>query len=235
MDSKKNERPVDESAGREKKKKKYIAPVWRWFRCTFINELLATLPGDPELAESYVLSKHPSDLPQEDEREALSAEEELERVTTVFSKTENGNSHLWDYQVKGLFKEACCAMIDSEMFTKDELKNLKLTQWTYKRSIDLMVFTKPRIIPLYLPKNAEITVRSRTLRKESMKGGQTAIVRSESAPPGTYIEFAVLCMNNKHEKFIEQWLTYGELHGFGQWRNASHGAFTFEKIEKPVE
>ena len=51
---------------------------------TFVEPLLATMPGDKEIASEFVLSKHPEHL-QADEAKALeSLSEVIEKSKTVF-------------------------------------------------------------------------------------------------------------------------------------------------------
>lgn len=43
------------------------------------------------------------------------------------------------------------------------------------------------------------------------------------------IEFTVQCMAD-HMDAVREWLDYGALRGFGQWRNSGKGRFTWEEV-----
>jgi hypothetical protein len=177
------------------------------------------------------LSKHPEG-PQEDELHAQLPEGDVEKSSTVFARTD-GKPHLWDYQIKGFFKQACLAMVESGL-TAEALKKLGLGKWTYKRSIDLLVFVAPRRIFLQLPEGTDsqnLEYIERPLRKDNFKGGNVCLARSESAPAGTTCEFDIKYLNPKLEEPIKKWLEYGALSGIGQWRNSGMGRFSHEIIE----
>jgi len=199
-------------------------------KLTFTEPLLGTLAGNKEVASEFILAKNPKGM-AEDEENSLPTEERLEKSSTIFPRDEKGNVFLWDYQLKGFFKEACEAMIRSESMTKEELKKFGLTLYLYKKTIDQLVFVMPRKIILKLARNSVITVCERPLRGQTMKGERISLARSEEMPVGTTIEFEVKCLNEKLYPFIEQWLTYGALKGTGQWRNSGKGRFDWKKIK----
>lgn len=192
-------------------------------KLTFTEDLLGTLPGDPEVAKEFILSKRP-DKPAEDEQDCLPAEEQVEKASTVFAR-DGDKIILWDYQIKGFLKEACRVMNDTETMTKAELKNLRLGRYMYKRTIDGMVFVKPRKIIVNLPDDYKQGFLERPLRAETMKGERIALARSEVVPAGSSIDIEIKTLNPKLNPFIDQWLTYGALRGLGAWRNASYGRF----------
>lgn len=196
-------------------------------KITFNEPLLGTLSGNDDIATEFILTKHP-DGPQKDELTALrSVEEETEKSSTGFARNKEGEPVLWDYQIKGFFKEACEAMIDMGTFTQDELKKIRLTRYLYKKTIDKLIFAKPRQIKLNL--SGKLTICERPLRGQTMRGERISLARSEEAPAETWIELEIITLNPKLDKYIEQWLTYGELHGLGQWRNSGKGRFSWEK------
>jgi len=186
------------------------------FRLTFTEGLLGTASANPELYEEFIVSKHPQ-KPQDDECESLKTpEEEIENGTTIFSRDENGNPHLWDYQIKGFFKDAQGCL------------NRITKMPAYKKIIDGLVFVNERKIPLKLA--GEMTFCERTLRVQTPQGERVALARSEEAPTGTTIEFTVKVLDKKLMAKVIEWLEYGALRGLGQWRNSGKGRFKFEEL-----
>ncbi len=203
-------------------------------RITFTEPLLGTVSGNKELTEQFIASKNPDVTAQQSEVDAVpDIADELQKTSTVFARDEKGKPMLWDYQVKGFLKAACKAMIDSEQFTKEHLKKVNLTNYTHKRTIDQLVFVKPRRITLNLPKGTkELGFCQRPLRGQTMKGERIALARSEEAPAGTTIDVEIECLNKKLPDIVKIWLTYGELSGIGQWRNSGCGRFKWELISE---
>jgi len=183
-------------------------------RLTFTEPLLGTMSGNREIAEDFILGKHP-DAVQKDEKEAL-PEEEIEKSSTIFSKVDD-QPVLWDYQIKGFFKDACSM-----------LNRLGPAMKAHKKVIDGLVFVFPRKIPLKL--SGALVWMERPLRGQTAKGERIALARSETAPIGTKIEIEILLLDSKLKVAVEKWLDYGALRGIGQWRNASWGRFTWEYI-----
>jgi len=205
-------------------------------KLTFTEMLLGTLAGDPNIAAEFIMSKHPNRA-QVDESEAHPATDEeiaddIQKATTFFSRDSGTESRcLWDYQVKGFFKEACLAMIESDAFKKGELKNFNLTKYMFKRTIDKQIFVTPRKLILTLPANAEFAYLERPLRADTMRGERICLARSEAAAVGTQLSCEIVSMNPRLYPFIRRWLDYGRLSGLGQWRNAGFGRFEWEEVE----
>lgn len=192
----------------------------------FTEPLLGTLPGDEKLAEEYVMSKHPEGI-QKDEQESLA--EEMKKFTSYFARNDANNPILWDYQIKGFFKDACSMM--RRVAQVDELK-------AHKKIIDGLVFVFPRQIELILPakksskdEGKSITFLERPLRISTPKGERTALARSEMTPVGTRIQIEILLLKPDLKKYIINWLDYGILRGLGQWRNSGMGRFKWHKIK----
>lgn len=198
--------------------------------CT--EPLLGTLPGNEEIARDFVLAKHP-EQPQQDEEEAaaetVSAAEVLEKTSTMFSRLD-GKPIMWDYQIKGFFKDACQAMIISGAIKQEVLKKVRLQSlWIYKKTIDLLVFVNPRRIELQIPGGVpkEMAFLERPLRGQTMRGERIALVRSEMLPAGTTLDITINTLDPNLMPYIKQWLDYGALRGLGQWRNGSYGRFSW--------
>ena len=183
---------------------------------TFTEPLLGTLSGDKEIAKEFITSKHPEGE-QKDEIDSLP--DTLEKSSTIFSK-ENGKPFLWDYQIKGFFKDACSMML--RVAKEPELK-------AYKKIIDGLIFVKPRKIFLQMP--SELTWLERPLRGQTAQGERICLARSESAPIGTKIELEIILLKSDLEKYVRNWLDYGALRGLGQWRNASWGRFRWMEMQ----
>ena len=102
-------------------------------KLTFTEEVLGTSPTDPEIYKTYVASKAPDAKSMEEEVEAHGIDEVTDKARTVFSTNKDGELILWDYQIKGFFKDAC-----------GMLRNVKGTESSkikaYKKYIDGLVF-----------------------------------------------------------------------------------------------
>lgn len=189
-------------------------------RIEFTEPLLGTLAGNKELAEDYIASKHP-DEPQEDEIEAIAnIDEELANGSTVFNSDDDGR-FLWDYQIKGFFKDAC-SMLRRVPGTRSK----KMV--AYKKIIDGLIFPGPRKI--YINLSGETTFTERPLRAQTAQGERIALARSETAAIGSSIEFDITCLDKKLEKNVIEWLDYGAIRGLGQWRNSGMGRFKYEVL-----
>jgi len=186
-------------------------------KITLIEPMLGTLAGQKEIAKKFILSKNPEGLAGDEEKVLENADEELANCSTFFPSDENGK-FLWDYQIKGFFKDSMLALITCGQWTAGEMKKVGLTKYTYKRTIDQHLFIKPRKI--YLAINGEPYYVERPLRAETMRGERVALARSEAVPAGTKFEFDIVLMNSDLMSYIKECLDYGQYRGIGQWRNS---------------
>lgn len=76
-------------------------------RLTFTEPLLGTWPANQNVAREYIASKGPDAATIEDEVAALGADAAADKAMTVFPRNEAGQPILYDYQVKGFFKDSC--------------------------------------------------------------------------------------------------------------------------------
>lgn len=183
-----------------------------------LNEpMLGTTSGDKEVAKTYIASKNPSGV-ADDEIDAIDGMDVLEKSSTCFPKDAGDNPFMWDYQVKGFFKDAC-GMLKRAPGTKSS--GVKV----YKKIIDGLIFPFPRKIPFRL--SGPLTWTERPLRAQTPKGERIALVRSETVPAGSILRFDIKYMQPKMREVILEWLEYGEFRGFGQWRNSGMGRFSF--------
>lgn len=194
-------------------------------RITFTEPVLGTQPSDPELHKHFVASKAPDHKTMAEEVAAMGADEVEERGMTVFPKMEDGTPFIWDYQLKGFFKDAC-----GMLRRVPDTKSAKLR--AYKKEIDGLIFVEPRRIPLWMPVDLDLTATDcqRPLRASTPQGDRVALAHSEEAPAGTYIEATITCLLDSDMKLVREWLDYGRLRGIGQWRNSGRGRLIWEEI-----
>ncbi|MDD5381882.1 MAG: hypothetical protein PHG53_09650 [Phycisphaerae bacterium] len=198
-------------------------------RIKFVEPVLGTLSGNKDAATDFILSKNPAKVPAQDEIEALPEDEALEKSSTIFPR-EDGRPFIWDYQLKGFFKDSCLALIMSGKMTQEELKKIGLTKYLYKRTIDMMLFVRPRKMFLTIPEGGKIEFCERPLRGQTMRGERISLARSEMLPAGTTFEAEIMLLDKKLEDFLKPWLDYGALRGLLQWRNSGMGSFVYEVL-----
>ena len=192
-------------------------------RLTFTDEILGTSSGNPELHREFIASKAPDAQKMEEEVAALGVDAVEEKSMTVFPRLADGTPFLYDYQVRGFFKEICGAMKAISGTKSSKIK-------AHKKKIDNTIFVEPREIPLDLH-GMKMTNCQRPLRASTAQGERIALANSEVCPEGTSCEFEVLCMVDEDAAMLREWLEYGKYKGIGQWRNSGKGRFTFEIID----
>lgn len=188
-------------------------------RLTFTNELLGTLPGNKELFRDYVAGK--AETADEEAGNIPDVDASMEKGTTVFPRNKDGKVFLYDYQLRGFFKEACKFLKKVEGTRSSKLK-------AYKQQIDGLIFIRDRENVIGLA--GDIGICERPLRASTPMGERVALSRSESVPEGSTVEFTVVCMVDSDTDTVREWLDYGAYHGTGQWRNGSKGTFVWEEI-----
>ena len=206
-------------------------------RIKFVEEALGSSPADEEIYKKFIATKSPDASTLEDEVAAVGVDKALENAMTVYPKTAHGKEFvpfIWDYQIRGYFKEVCGI---EKKIPGMESNGIS----AHKKLIDNYVFVTPRQIPLDLH-GAKMGVCERALRAQTAQGERNALAASESVPEGTTAEFTVQLMIEKepakkdkpgvdYVKALTEWLDYGIYKGFGQWRNSGKGRFTYEIIE----
>jgi len=198
-------------------------------RLTFAEGLLGTKCTDPDPLKTYIAGKAPTAELTDAEVAAVpkpvNVEEEVFKGTTVFARTENGEGDpfVYDYQIKGFFKDACSMLRRVKAMRSEKLA-------AYKKVIDGLIFPTPREIRLTLPTGGALGICERPMRTSGPTGERVALSRSEEAPAGTTIEFSVNYLQDNLDKMILEWLDYGALRGLGQWRNSGMGRFTYEVL-----
>ena len=190
-------------------------------RLEFIDEVLGTASADQDLYRNFIASKAPDAKTKEEEVADIGVDESVERGMTIFPK-EGGVPFLYDYQIKGFFKNACGTL---KRVPKTESAKMK----AYKKIIDGLIFVNERKILLHMPK--ELGYCQRPLRAQTAQGERVALAISEAAPEGTWIEFTIKMLSDELEDAVREWLDYGELNGIGQWHNSGKGRFRWKETE----
>lgn len=200
-------------------------------RMTLIESMLGTSPNDEDIFVNFVGSKAPNAETRAQEVEALGADAVVEKGMTVFPRSADGEPILWDYQIKGFFKDSCSMLArvknngGKKLYKSAGIK-------AYKKVIDGMVFPAPREIVIHLPDGEEIDYCQRPLRAQTAQGERVALAISERVPAGSWFEFEVVCLDDDHIDLVKEWLDYAKLRGFGQWRNSGCGRATYEILEE---
>lgn len=201
-------------------------------KLTFTEPVLGTWPSNQNIAREFIASKSPDAASIEDEVAALGADAVADKGMTVFPRDAEGRPALYDYQVKGFFKDSCgmLARIGGKTETgKKRAVNESGKISAYKKVIDGLVFVSPRMIPIEV--NGVVRDCQRPLRAQTAQGERVSLANSEEIPEGSRCEFDVLCMDDSHEAAVREWLDYGVLRGIGQWRNSGKGRFTYTAYE----
>ena len=189
---------------------------------TLTESMLGSQPSDPEIADTYIASNAPDAKTRSEEIAAIGVDAAQEKAMTIFPRNEKGEPIMWDYQVKGFFKDACGCL--SRVKTEgSETKSSKLK--AYKKVIDGLIFVKERQIPIIF--DGKMTTCQRPLRAMTMQGERVTLAKSEEIPAGATLTFTIQLIDPSLEKVVLEWLDYGELRGLGQWRNSGKGRFTY--------
>lgn len=202
-------------------------------KAKLLEAMLGTSPADKEIYSSYIGSNAPDAQTLEEEIAALGADNVAEKGMTVFPRTADGAPFIYDYQIKGFFKDSCkmLSKLSKEKDAKGKKKpvNESSKLRSYKQDIDGLIFVSPREIPIIF--DGEIGVCQRPLRASTPMGERVALASSEEVPAGATIEFEVTCLDDDHVAAVLEWLDYGRMRGLGQWRNSGKGRFEYEITE----
>lgn len=201
-------------------------------KLTFTEPVLGTWPANANVAREFIASKSPDAATIADEVAALGADAVADKGMTIFPRDAEERPVLYDYQVKGFFKDACGML--SRLGGKTEAGKKKAVNESgriaaYKKVIDGLIFVQPRMIPLVV--NGEMEECQRPLRAQTAQGERVSLANSEQIPAGSTCEFDVILLDDSHEKVVREWLNYGILRGIGQWRNSGKGRFTYTAYE----
>ena len=197
-------------------------------KITLNEEMLGMSPANADIYREYIASKSPDAATIDEEVASIGVDAVEEKGITVFPRTEDGTPFLWDYQIKGFFKDTCQMLSKAGKAGYEGGKACAALK-AYKKAIDGLLFVSPRKIPVIL--SGEIGFCSRPLRAMTMQGERVSLAKAETCPAGSTIEFEITCLDKNLEKMVIECLNYGSMRGLGQWRNSGKGVFTWEKAE----
>lgn len=189
-------------------------------RLTFFEEILGTASGDPDIHDTYITSKAPNAKNREEEIATLGVEKVSERSMTIFPRLKDGTPILFDYQIRGFFKDSCGMLRNVKSTHSSKIK-------AYKKTIDGLIFVYPRHIPFNC--NGDLGECQRPLRASTIQGERVALAHSETVPAGSTVEIEIGYLGDTLA-LIKEWLNYGSVRGIGQWRNSGKGKFIWEEI-----
>jgi hypothetical protein len=185
---------------------------------TLLEPMLGTVPKDPEVYASHIMTK--AALTDEQAAEELESVEHAEEKGWTGFHQVDGKPIIYDYVVKGFFKDACGML---RRVDKSESSKVR----AYKKEIDGLVFITPRQIPIRVNGDG-MGVLERPLRAQTAQGERVTLARSDTVPAGTVLEFTINALGGSiSEQLLREWLDYGENRGLGQWRNAGYGRFSY--------
>lgn len=184
----------------------------------------------PDVHEKYIASKGPDASTLAEEIEALGEADVIKEKRTYFPRASDGSPIMWDYQMKGMFKDSCGMLRRVKGSHSSEITS-------YKKVIDGNIFVGPRQIKIDIH-GGEMSNCQRPLRADTAQGPRIALADSETVPAGSTLEFTITILEPPAKKgkpsleeCVAEWLEYGELRGMGQWRNSGKGIFTFEIVQ----
>lgn len=185
---------------------------------TFTEPVLGTAPMDKEVYSTYIADNRPANGMGEFPNDEVDTINE-DKGKTGFHRNAAGHPILYDYVIKGFFKDTCGMLSRVDGTNSKKLK-------AYKKIIDGLVFIFPRQIPITV--NGEIGTLERPLRAQTAQGERVALACSEMIPAGSSLSFALDVLDDKvvTPELLQEWFDYGKYRGLGQWRNASYGRFT---------
>lgn len=197
-------------------------------KITLNEEMLGMSPANADIYREYIASKSTYAATIDEEVASVGVDAVEEKGITVFPRTEDGTPFMWDYQVKGFFKDTCQMLAKAGKAGYDGGKACAALK-AYKKAIDGLLFVSPRKIPVNL--SGDIGFCSRPLRAMTMKGERISLAKSETCPAGSTIEFEITCLDKNLEKMVVECLNYGSMRGLGQWRNSGKGVFSWEEVK----
>lgn len=191
-------------------------------RLTLTEEALGMMPTSKEVHEEFIASKAPDAPSIEEEVEAVGVEEVVEKQKTVFPRMDDGTLFFWDYQLRGMVKDAIGML--------RRVTNTACSKVTsYKKAVDGLIFVKERRIPIHL--GGDIGDCQRPLRASGPQGDRVALANSETVPAGSWIEFTFEILQDSLEKAVRECLDYGLRRGLAQWRNSGKGRYYWEELD----
>lgn len=205
--------------------------VWKHsmvVKVTVFEDLLGGANKDPNFHLKHIASGAVDGDKITEEMDALTTAETIKNATTGFSRNAAGIPIIWDYQVRGFFKEAMAAAIEVETQAV-MVGSTAMTKWSARRFVDNFLSVSPRQIPLVA---VEPVLCARPLRAANYKQDIQAIASSEVVAAGVTFEITIATMSSDLLQFAKAALNYGSHKGLGQWRNSGKGRFIWELISE---
>lgn len=164
-------------------------------------------------------------------------------------KREDNVPFLFDYQIRGFFKDSCGLMsraeeVDEKGKKKGTTESGKLK--AYKKIIDGCIFVWPRRIginlaPFFLEddgvtetpvrdEKGNLRVMIRPIHITGPQGNREALAASEMIPAGSTMKFTIGMTSLKYKPAIIEWLNYATVHGISGWRNSGMGTCIWREI-----
>lgn len=185
----------------------------------FLEEVLGTANANKEIHTTYIASKAPDALSTAEEVAAIGVDEVVKNGKTVFPRDENGRPFIWNYQIKGFFKEACSQLQRCGKNQKYAKHSVGIR--AFKKEIDGLIFPQPRKIFFELA--GKMGDCQRPLRASGPQGERVALADSETIPAGSTFNFEVEVLKDELVPAVLEWLAYGRYKALGQWRNSGKG------------
>lgn len=190
-------------------------------KITLTEEMLGMSPASADIYDEFIASNAPGAATREEEIAALGVEAVQQKGKTIFPKHADGEPFLYDYQIKGFFKDTV-GMLRRVPGTK--CSKVK----AFKKEIDGLLFVMDRQNRIEVA--GEIGSCQRPLRTEGPAGSFVALANSETVPAGSTITCTIRMLRDDMEDWVTECLDYGALRGLGQWRNSGKGRFIWEEI-----
>lgn len=191
-------------------------------RLTLTEEALGMMPTSKEVHEEFIASKAPDAPSIEEEVEAVGVEEVVEKQKTVFPRMADGTPFFWDYQMRGMIKDALGML-------KRATGTIASKMTAYKKTVDGLIFVQERKIPINL--GGEMGDCQRPLRASGPSGERVALAHSETIPAGSWCEFTFELWKDDLDDAIRECLDYGRRRGLAQWRNSGKGIFEWDELD----
>lgn len=191
-------------------------------RLTLTEEALGMMPTSKEVHEEFIASKAPDAPSIEEEVEAVGVEEVVEKQKTVFPRMDDGTPFFWDYQMRGMIKDALGML-------KRATGTIASKMTAYKKTVDGLIFVQERKIPIHM--GGEMGDCQRPLRASGPSGERVALAHSETIPAGSWCEFTFELWKDDLDDAIRECLDYGRRRGLAQWRNSGKGIFEWDELD----
>lgn len=211
-------------------------------KCTLTEDMLGMCPSSEDIYRDFIAAKAPDAATREEEVEEFGVDAVTEKGTTIFIRNDKGEPCLWDYQLKGFFKDEM-GLLRYAGKAGDPSGKYCAKIAAYKKLIDGRLFVHPmdwdpkqikpsRLIPIDMH-GMKMDYCGRPLRAQTAKGERISLANSETVPAGSDLEF-ILDIKGGADDFYKaciECLNAGCERGFGQWRNSGKGTFIWESVE----